>query len=149
MTEIARRDFLVSIRPLYAEKIINGAKTVELRRRFVNEIDPGAVVLIYSSSPIQAIVGYAAISGVQRLPIEKMWRKHAEAACIRRRDFDSYFAGLEVGYAILLGTVRRFRQAFAAAELRKRFGFVPPQSFRYLPEAYYALLKHEQLQGSY
>ena len=29
-----RRDVLVSIRPFYASKILNGHKTVELRRRF-------------------------------------------------------------------------------------------------------------------
>lgn len=145
--ETIRRDFLVSIRPAYARKIIEGKKTVELRRRFVQEVDPGAIILIYSTSPIQAIVGYAIIKDVHRLPIRKMWETFGAAACIDRSDFREYFSGLDEGYAILLKDVRRFREHLPVAILKHRFGFVPPQSFRYLSEEYYSLLDDDQFQA--
>ena len=142
-SEIGRKDFLMSIQPIHAEKIVDGDKTVELRRRFVHHVEPGALLLIYSSSPIRAIIGYVAIAGVRRLPVKKIWSEYGKAACVCRGDFDEYFAGAEHGYAILLGEVKRFTPTVAAAELRKRFSFVPPQSFRYLPREYYSLLDYD------
>jgi predicted transcriptional regulator len=148
MTEVFRRDFLVSVRPLYAEKILAGEKTVELRRRFVEEPDPGAIAMIYSTSPVQALMGYVAIKMVRRLPIKVLWREYGAAACIDREDFELYFNGVDDGYAILLRDVKRFRCSIDAADLRQRFGFVPPQSFMYLPEEYYPLLDYDHLQTS-
>lgn len=144
---ISRQDFVVSIRPHYAKKIVEGEKTVELRRRFVDEVDPGSLILIYSTSPIQAIIGRATIDDVRKLSLRKIWQAFADKACVDRREFDQYFYGLDEGYAILLKNVKKFRHCLAAADLRKRFGFVPPQSFRYLPEEYYSLLDHERLQA--
>jgi hypothetical protein len=54
-----RRDVLVSIRPNFASKILDGDKTVELRRKFPEVGAMGMTALIYSSSPVSAIVGYA------------------------------------------------------------------------------------------
>jgi predicted transcriptional regulator len=148
-TDTAQRNFVVSVHPTYAQKIVDGEKTVELRRRFVENVAPGAIVLIYSTSPIRAITALAVIERVHYLPIEKIWRSYGRAACICRADFDQYFVGAKRGYAILLGGVKRFRRAVTATDLRAQFGFVPPQSYRYLPQEYYSLLDHEQLQASY
>ena len=146
--EQARRDFLVSIRPTYAEKIIAGQKTVELRRRFPQTASPGAIALIYSSSPVQAIIGYAVVDHVQRLPIDSMWTRHGGAACITKDDFYEYFDGADEGFAIVIRKAEKFKQEICVSDLRERFGFVPPQSFRYLEKEYYALLDHEQHQAT-
>ena len=54
-----RRDVLVSVRSIYASKILHGQKTVELRRKFPEVGATGALVLIYSSRPVSAVVGCA------------------------------------------------------------------------------------------
>ncbi|TWB12958.1 putative transcriptional regulator [Nitrospirillum amazonense] len=144
-----KRDILVSIRPTYASKILSGLKTVELRRKFPEASAIGATVLIYSTSPVQAIVGYARIKDVLRLPVEQIWQDHGEAACIERHDFDAYFDGLAYGFAILLDKVQTLNQQLNVAELKDEFGFVPPQSFRYLDEGYTSLLSDERLQTPY
>ncbi|WP_426044216.1 hypothetical protein [Caulobacter sp. DWR3-1-2] len=144
----SRRDFLVSIRPTHVEKIVGGLKTVELRRRFSEDVAPGAIILIYSTSPTQAIVGSASISGVRRLQLDDLWERYGDAACIDRDTFDGYFNGLEEGYAILLEDVKPFARQVAAADLKEQFGFVAPQSFMYLPQEYYPLLDHERIQAS-
>ena len=143
-----RRDFLVSIRPTHVANIVQGRKTVELRRRFSEDVAAGAVLLIYSTSPTQAIIGSASISSVRRLPLEDLWERHGNAACITRVDFDSYFRGLSEGYAILLQDVKPFERQVAAADLRERFGFVAPQSFMYLRKEYYPLLNYERVQAT-
>jgi predicted transcriptional regulator len=55
----SNRDLLVSVRPKYASQILSGKKTVELRRKFPETIAAGTLALIYSSSPVRAIVRYA------------------------------------------------------------------------------------------
>jgi predicted transcriptional regulator len=143
-----RRDFLVSIRPGHVEKIVGGLKTVELRRRFSEDVAADAVILIYSTSPTRAIVGSASISGVRRLQLDDLWDQYGDAACVDRETFDAYFSGLTEGYAILLQDVRPFERHVAAADLKERFGFVAPQSFMYLRQEYYPLLKHERVQAT-
>ena len=143
-----KRDVLVSIRPYYAEKIIGGQKTVELRRRFPEEAATGGLALIYSSSPVRAIIGYARIKDVRRLPVEQIWQEHGADACISRDDFDRYFDGLGYGFAILLAEVRKLTKQVGASDLQERFGFVAAQSFRYVGEEYHSLLKDERVQTS-
>jgi predicted transcriptional regulator len=146
---IERKDVLFSIRPNFAEKIINGSKTVELRRRFTHKVKAGAIALIYCTSPTKAIVGAAVIVGIECLPIKTIWDRHGAAAEIRRTDFNDYFFGCKEGFAILLRKPVRFEKQVKASNLKKRFGFVAPQSFIYLPKKYYALLEHGQLQTSH
>jgi predicted transcriptional regulator len=139
----AQRNFLVSIRPTHADKIVEGRKTVELRRRFSTDA-AGAFILIYSTSPTRAIVGSARIHAVHRLTLDKLWDNHGKAACVDRDTFDTYFSGLNEGYAIVLKDVKPFKHQFAAADLEKRFGFVAPQSFMYLRQEHNVLLNHER-----
>jgi predicted transcriptional regulator len=140
------RDVLMSIRPTYASKILEGQKTVELRRRFPERTSDRATALIYSSSPVRAIVGYAQIRCVLRLPVSRIWNEHGNAACISKREFDAYFAGLRYGFAILLESVRPLKKRVGARELAVQFGIVPPQSYRYLTQACVALLSDEPFQ---
>jgi hypothetical protein len=44
-----KNDILISIQPEYANQIMDGCKTVELRRRFVETIDRDTRLFIYSS----------------------------------------------------------------------------------------------------
>jgi len=148
MTENCQRDLVVSIRPIYASKIVKGTKTVDLRRRFPSQSANGAIAFIYSSKPVQAIVGYARIKKVHQLPIREIWRKFGDAACIERKDFDQYFLGLKYGYAIVLDEAQELSEYIKVADLQTQFGFLPPQSFRYLYEKHAPLLRDERLQIS-
>lgn len=125
---------LVSIRPKFASRIFRGEKTVELRRKFPASSVIGSTIVVYSSNPIQAVVGYARIRDVQRLDAGDLWVRHAEAACISKEEFERYFQGVEVGYAVLLDKVRSLETPVSAQALRRKFGLTPPQSYRYLDE---------------
>lgn len=145
-TTIPCRDVVLSIRPQHAEKILTGDKTVELRRRFVGEVGAGSLALIYTTSPVRALTGSAEIQEVQKLPVKDLWQRHRVAACLPRGDFDAYFEGLEYGYAILLSRPKQLVRPVELAELRKRFGFAPPQSFQYAPQRLRGLVEHERPQ---
>ena len=143
-----RRDILVSIRPNYASKILNGQKTVELRRKFPEVGAAGALALIYSSSPVSAVVGYARIKFVLKLPVFRIWKEYRIAACISKDEFDTYFTGANYGFVIFLENVKSLRRQLKATDLVQGFGIVPPQSYRYVDEECVALLSDERFQNS-
>ena len=60
------RDLLISLHPRHASNILSGEKTVELRRRFPEQRTRGALALIYSTAPVQAVVGVAPLSSERR-----------------------------------------------------------------------------------
>ena len=117
---------LMSIRPVHAEAILSGEKTVELRRRRPS-FSAGTTVLIYSSSPQQRVQGMFESGGVISADPDGLWQLVSERAGVSREVFDSYFAGCEVAYAIEVTNPRRL----PPSRLRLR----PPQSYLFLRRA--------------
>jgi predicted transcriptional regulator len=114
---------LMSIRPAYSDAILAGEKTVELRRRRP-AFDPGTVVLIYSSSPNQHVCGIFETGKIIEAEPSRMWRRVRHRAGITKRDFDAYFDGCDLAYAIEVHNARRI----PPAQLPVR----PPQSYQWL-----------------
>lgn len=144
-----KRDVLVSVRPEFVFKILSGAKTVELRRKFPETAATGALALLYSSSPVQAIVGYARIREVLRLRVPAIWKEHGAAACVTKKEFDQYFRGLKFGFAIFLEEIRLLQPQVGAAHLKQKFGIVPPQSYRYVHKDCISLLSDGRVQTTH
>lgn len=138
------KDLIISIHPQYSEKILAGKKTVELRRRFPLSTAKGTKVYIYSTSPVRAIVGSAEISDIIKLPIKTIWKKYSKCAFIRKHDFESYFEGLNEGFALELKNAQTFDKPIELIELRERFNFTPPQSFIYAKQEIRRALMDEQ-----
>lgn len=138
------KDLIISIHPRYSEKILEGKKTVELRRRFPISTAKGTRVYIYSTSPVMAIVGCAEISEIIKLPIQNIWKKYSKSAFIKKQDFDIYFSGLNEGFALELKSAQTFEKPVSLKELRERFNFTPPQSFIYVKQEIRRALMDEQ-----
>jgi predicted transcriptional regulator len=134
------RDLLVSLHPRHASNILSAEKTVELRRRFPEQHTRGALALIYSTTPVQAIVGVARIKHVLKLPVSRIWKEYGTAACVSKAEVEAYFSGLREGYVILLEEARPLKRY-------SQFGIVPPQSYRYVTGACIALLSDERVQA--
>lgn len=138
-----QRDIVLSIKPVYTDKILEGKKKVELRRRFPVSAPNGSIAYIYSTSPIKAMVGTAAIRRVLKLPIDQIWEKYESTAFINKALFDKYFEGLDYGFALEFEDVRSFSRPLPLSELRDRFGFEPPQSYLYAKHDLRRALKNE------
>jgi predicted transcriptional regulator len=122
---------LLSIRPEYAERILTGEKTWEFRRvRFKRNVTH---LLLYASQPIGKIVGIVEVTQILEQSPERLWIACSGSAGIKWRAYETYFNQVDIGFAIELGRVVRFREPL---ELRiiKPVGR-PPQSFEYLPAA--------------
>lgn len=138
-----QRDVVLSIKPEYSDKIIEGLKKVELRRRFPVSVPKGTIAYIYSTSPVRAMVGMVEISGVHKLPVNKIWEQYSDTAYIEKIDFDRYFEGVKDGYALEFENVKEFSEPLSLSDLRSRFGFEPPQSFLYAKQDLRKALKDE------
>lgn len=127
------KNIIISIKPEFALRIIEGEKTIELRRRFpINEVK-GGIAIIYASSPIQKIIGYVVISEVEKLPISLIWDAYSKQACVTKRFFNKYFKGLEEGFAIKLSKPVKLTRPFDIKQLEAIYKFAAPQSYRYAP----------------
>ena len=133
---------LLSIRSRFANLILSGVKTVELRRRFHPK--GGRLALVYSTLPTGAVVGTVRITEVQTLPVEEIWRIHGSNAAVSRAEFLSYYSDKELGCALLLSDPCRYRRPVTLAELRSKHGIDAPQSYLSLRYAHRALVDHER-----
>lgn len=133
MNKVKNQDVLLSVKPQYANLIVDGVKPVELRRKFPTNLPEGTRCLIYSSSPIQKIIGECKIESVKKLSLPQLWKQTAVNAMISWDDFSSYFSGLEYGYAVKVYASVRYDKP---KEINKTLGMKtkPPQSYRYLPD---------------
>lgn len=120
---------LLSVKPRFAAKLLDGTKAVELRRSFPT-LD-GTEAFIYASTPVRAVIGVLQIVEVQVSPVEEIWDAHNQHMALQRHEFDSYLAGRTRACALLVQSHRRFEQPVSLAELRHA-GLTPPQSFRYI-----------------
>jgi predicted transcriptional regulator len=124
---------LLSIKPVYAEAILDGRKTYELRRRLFARDDVERIV-VYASSPVQRVVGEFMVDEILALEPRQLWSVTSKGAAVQREFFDAYFKGRQLGFAVKVGTARRYGRP---RTLKEYCGLArPPQSFCYLtPEA--------------
>jgi predicted transcriptional regulator len=125
------RALFISVKPKHADAILDGRKTVELRRTRPN-LPEGSLVILYSSTPTRAVVGWAQLIGVREgTPIE-IWDEFGAAAAIEELDFDAYFDGTDQAFALELDDVVVATQPIPLSVIRS-IGIQPPQSWRYVP----------------
>jgi len=127
------KNLLLSVKPAYANLLVDGIKTIELRRKFPVDLVPGTKCIIYASSPTQKVIGECKIKTVKRLKIDDLWKESSIEAMISWEDFKKYFVGSEYGYAIHVYAAHRYSKEILLNKLGK--DLLAPQSYRYLPQA--------------
>ena len=128
--DLGTRALLISIQPKFAKAILDGSKTIELRRTSPT-LPPAALALIYSSSPSKALVGWATVDEVLQASPSALWNSHSGSTGISRAEFTNYFAGRSNAYGLRLSGVERAGNAIGLTHLRDH-GLEPPQSWRYV-----------------
>jgi predicted transcriptional regulator len=124
------RPVLISVKPRFALGLLDGSKTIELRRSF--PLIYGRHAFVYASAPVSAVLGRMIVNEVQRLPVTLLWETHSTAMALTRPEFDEYVRGKLAANALVISSPRAFSEPVQLAELR-RLGLTPPQSFCYLP----------------
>jgi predicted transcriptional regulator len=125
------RALVLSLRPRFADSILDGHKSVELRRQRVSP-SLGTPVLLYASAPVMAVVGTARVAEVHVDEPDCMWRQFHMDLGLKREEFEQYVAGATRASALRLTDIDRLWAPVSLAHLRHAQPFNPPQSYRYL-----------------
>lgn len=127
------RPVVLSLRPRFADAILNGDKSVELRRTRLAAA-PGVLFILYASAPVSAVVGTATLAYSETDSPDRIWTRHGRRAGVTRAEFDTYFAGASFATALVVALPARLPRPATLDELRRLSGFRPPQSYRYLTD---------------
>jgi len=120
---------LLSIKPIFAWKILSGEKKFEYRKT-IPSLFEGMDVFLYATDPVRKIVGEFKIKRVIKGTPEEVWEKTCEESGVSRSFFFSYFRGRKVSYAIEICSVKRYSHPLKLSSVRA--GLIPPRSFAYI-----------------
>ncbi|WP_319558302.1 ASCH domain-containing protein [Thiomicrorhabdus sp.] len=121
---------LLSIKPEFADKILSGTKKFEFRKVIFKAKEVRSIV-IYSSSPVRKVIGEFDISEIFEMDPRELWERTSEFSGIEKDYFDEYFDGKETGFAIEVGSFKKYKKPLNLKDLGVSS---PPQSFCYLKE---------------
>lgn len=119
---------LLSIKPKYATAIIEGVKRYEFRRVIFRRRITS--IYIYSTSPVNKIVGLFEVDKIIKEHPQEIWSMCHEYAAISESEFFNYFEGFLTAYAIKIKSVSRFGREIDPYRYIENFR--PPRSFCYV-----------------
>ncbi|MCY4391166.1 MAG: ASCH domain-containing protein [Chloroflexi bacterium] len=124
------RIVLMSVHPEYAEALLNGTKTVELRKaRLANSTSH---IVIYATAPVQRVVGWVKAGHIEDGTPRTIWQKHKSRVGILEQAFRRYYRGHRRAVAIHVESPQRLAMPLELSAVED--GLTPPQSWRYLSD---------------
>ena len=75
---------VIAIHPRFADAILEGRKTFELRRRFP-AVAPGTLIYLYATAPTSGIVGGFTSAGQKAGSPEAAWREKGKGLALSRK----------------------------------------------------------------
>ena len=120
---------LLSVKPQYAHRLVDGSKKYEYRKR-LPQCNVSRII-IYSSFPEQKIIGEIEIIGTLSMKKSPLWEKTKSGAGISREVFRSYFKGCSMAHAYVVGKAVRYDNPL---ELSFYSIVQAPQSFVYVKD---------------
>ncbi len=133
------RAALLSLHPRFASAILAGEKTVELRRSaFADDVSH---MVVYCTAPMQRVVGWFAVEGIDRDRPSMLWRRHRDATGVTAAEFKEYFLGTDTGAAIKVGDVSVLTRPASLDEIGP---MSPPQSYSYMEPGHFHRLRRRK-----
>jgi predicted transcriptional regulator len=108
VTDLKEPLLLLSLRPRFADAILDGSKTVELRRQRM-AIRPGTMIFLYASAPVMSVVGAARLAGIRVGKPEEVWRDFHSHLALSYMEFDNYLTGATQATALQLTQAQSLR----------------------------------------
>ncbi len=143
---LTKQPVLLSLKPLYANLIFERRKTAELRRRIASGMRHRDV-FIYVSSPVMELRGGFRVGQVWCDAPEDVWNMVRNRAGVNKRDFDTYFEGQTIAYALEITDIWKCQTPISLSTLRRQFSkFVVPQSWRYVRHDEFPFLQQMKCQ---
>jgi type I restriction enzyme S subunit len=127
---------LLSIKPIIVDEIISGEKKFEFRRKFsdLTKSEINNTVIIYCSSPVMKIIGSFVVKNFYHSDFDTLM-KQVKADKEYEQRIASYLIDKTSCFAMEISELKLYEYPLSLDYLRNTYpGFVPGQSYRYLPE---------------
>jgi predicted transcriptional regulator len=117
----------LSIKRIYAERIIDGIKKIELRKRSIG-LELGDLILLYETTPDSMIKGGFIADKTISLPVAQMWSKYHHILGVDKDFYDIYFDKCELAYGTFIYQSFSF-PSISLKEINELCpNFIPPQA---------------------
>ena len=120
---------LLSIKPKYVERILNGTKRYEYRKKIFKNRNVNTVV-IYATKPVGKVIGEFYIRNIIEDDPRTIWSLTNKYSGISKTSFDEYFHDVEEGFAIEIDKFVKYKKKLELNEVSQRIKSAP-QSFVY------------------
>jgi predicted transcriptional regulator len=121
---------LLSIKPEYAQKIFDGEKKYEYRKRIFKRTNIKSVI-VYVTKPIGKVIGEFEIAEILEDNPNIIWEQTNKYSGIDKKDYVEYFAGNEKGFALSIKNAMMYQEPLELYELDPKIKSAP-QSFIYV-----------------
>ena len=122
---------IISIKPEYVTKILNGEKRFEFRRKVFKRADVDTLV-VYASAPVQRVVAEVRIAEILTSTPQELWERTHKHGGIGKVQYMNYFHDTDTAHAIALGAVNEFPEPMRLSDYAPMLTR-PPQSYAYMP----------------
>jgi predicted transcriptional regulator len=131
MSGVNNKYLFISVKPEFAEKIINNKKTIELRKLRPN-VKRGDYIIIYASAPYKSVVAFGIIKNIIEMTPKKMWTSFSSVLGIDKQRFDDYFYGKLNAIGIELSKIIKIDPVHLDKIRNIDPKFQPPQIYKYI-----------------
>lgn len=119
---------ILSIKPKYVKKILEGKKKVEYRK-VIPRCNDVTHIIIYASAPISHVVAEVSISDILSDRPSNIWEKTFSIGGISHDDYCAYFKNRKIAHAFVIENIKIFAPYRNLIDYGIRN---PPQSFVYI-----------------
>ncbi|MFR9545927.1 MAG: hypothetical protein SNJ29_10165 [Rikenellaceae bacterium] len=130
--QITQQKYLfVSIKPEFAQKIVAKEKSIELRKMRPH-VSKGDYIIIYSSSPVQSVIGFGLIKSIIETSPSEMWAIHHSKLGIDEERFNKYYINTNKAIGIEVESIKKVEPINLKTIKKVIPHFHPPQIYRYV-----------------
>ena len=120
------KNIILSIRPIFAEKILSGEKKYEYRKRLCAK--KVSKIYIYETAPVKKIIGEVEVIKKLKMEKEKLWKQTQKFSGISKEFYGKYFEKQEYACAYELGESKKYSDPVTLESIGVNY---IPQSFAY------------------
>ena len=118
---------LLSIKPVYVKKILEGKKKYEFRKFHCK--DGVDTIIIYSTAPEKKVVAEVPLLDIIEGDVEYVWQQTKPEGGITKKAFKEYYKDKEIATAYKLGDVVVYDEPKELSDFGLNYA---PQSFAYI-----------------
>jgi len=123
---------VLSIKPEYMKLILTGEKSIELRKCKPSISDEGAVIALYCTYPVKAIVGFCLLSELIEDEPCSFWNKFSKFLGVNKETYKNYYTNSNRAIGLRLNSIYKLKREMPLNEIKKELpDFYPPQTYKY------------------